>query len=229
MYEAYTVYMRILLAEDNQNLGQYVSAMLKENGYAVDWVKDGDAALRYARDPVPDLILLDLLLPKVDGIEVCKTLRSEGVMVPIIMLTALGESEDKVVGLDSGADDYLVKPFDQSELLARMRALLRRPPLTQSEVLEVQDVSLTAATRVALHGADEMQLTVKEYAILEYLMQNAGQVVSRNQILEHCWDLDYNPFSNIVEVYIRQLRTKLHDENEQYIETVRGAGYRFKR
>jgi len=221
--------MRILLAEDNQNLGQYVSAMLKENGYAVDWVKDGDAALRYARDPVPDLILLDLLLPKVDGIEVCKTLRSEGVMVPIIMLTALGESEDKVVGLDSGADDYLVKPFDQSELLARMRALLRRPPLTQSEVLEVQDVSLTAATRVALHGADEMQLTVKEYAILEYLMQNAGQVVSRNQILEHCWDLDYNPFSNIVEVYIRQLRTKLHDENEQYIETVRGAGYRFKR
>jgi DNA-binding response OmpR family regulator len=221
--------MRILLAEDTENLGRYVVAMLKENGYAVDWVKDGDAALRYAREPAPDLILLDILLPKVDGIEVCKTLRTEGVLVPIIMLTALGETEDRVLGLDSGADDYVVKPFDQNELLARIRALLRRPALIATEALAVQDVTLTAATRTALCGDEPLQLTVKEYAILEYLMQQAGQVVSRTQILEHCWDLDYNPFSNIVEVYIRQLRSKLHDTDEQYIETIRGAGYRFKR
>lgn len=221
--------MRILLAEDTESLGRYTKAMLEEAGYAVDWVKDGEAAIRYAADPVPDVILLDILLPKMDGITVCRTLRAQGNVVPIIMLTALGESEDRVEGLDSGADDYLVKPYEQSELLARIRALLRRPPLQHPDVLRVQDVHVTSSSQSVVQGDVPVSLTTKEYVILEYLMRHAGQVLSRAQILEHCWDLEYNPFSNIVDVYIRQLRTKLHDTDEKYLETVRGAGYRFKR
>ncbi len=225
----YTMYMRILIVEDTEHLGLYMQKALEEAGYAVDWARDGERGEALARDTNPDLMVLDIMLPKRDGITVSKNLRACNVHLPILMLTALGETGDRIAGLDSGADDYLVKPFDMDELLARIRALLRRPATRVAEVLVVQDIRLDTATRTVTQDDREVPLTVKEYAILEYLMRTAGTVVSRAQILEHCWDFAYNPFSNITDVYIRQLRAKLNDNHEQYIETIRGAGYRLRR
>ncbi|MBP9749205.1 MAG: response regulator transcription factor [Candidatus Pacebacteria bacterium] len=220
--------MRILVIEDTEHLALYIKKALEEAGYAVDLAHDGDKGESLARGTAPDLVVLDVMLPKRDGITVCKNLRADNVIMPILMLTALGESDDRVSGLDSGADDYLVKPFDMDELLARIRALLRRPSTRMAEVLTVQDLALDNATRTLTHAGRTVPLTLKEYAILEYLMRNANIVVSRAQILEHCWDFAYNPFSNITDVYIRQLRAKLHDDHEHYIETIRGAGYRLR-
>ncbi|MFM2381937.1 MAG: hypothetical protein RLZZ76_704 [Candidatus Parcubacteria bacterium] len=220
--------MRILVVEDNQKLAQYSKQLFEEEGYAVDVAFDGKTGERMAGSLVYDLIVLDVMLPEKDGIAVCTDLRTAGVVTPIILLTALGETEDKVLGLDSGADDYMVKPFEMKELLARTRSLLRRPQSTITGMLTVQDIELDSLRHVVLQNKKIVSLTLKEYVILEYLMRNVDTVVSREQLLEHCWDFAYSAFSNITDVYIRQLRKKLHDTDEKYIQTIRGVGYKFK-
>ena len=220
--------MRILIVEDNQKLAGYIKKALEQDGYAADCVYDGDIGERRAIWGKYDLVVLDIMLPIKDGITVCKNLRSQDVNIPIIILTAKGELDDKVEGLDSGADDYLVKPFELKELLARVRALLRRPKEKTSEILRAQDVSIDNAKHVAKQGNKTLSLTLKEYVVLEYLIRNKGQVVNREQILDHCWDFAFDSFSNIVDVYIKQLRKKLNDKNSKYIKTIRGVGYQFQ-
>ncbi|HRH25860.1 MAG TPA: response regulator transcription factor [Candidatus Paceibacterota bacterium] len=220
--------MRILLVEDNEKLAKYTKQMLEEEGYAVDQVGDGKTGERMARSGSHDLVILDVMLPEKDGMDVCKSLREDNINLPVIMITAKGEIEDRVEGLDSGADDYLVKPFDMKELIARTRALLRRPQKAFVDKLEVQDIVLDSNTHIVTKHGKPLSLTMKEYSILEYLMRNSGMVVTRELLLEHCWDFAYSAFSNITDVYIKQLRKKLKDDNETYIETIRGVGYKFK-
>lgn len=220
--------MRVLLVEDNKKLAQYIKQMFEEGGYSIDCAYDGEVGERMVQSGVYDVVILDVMLPLKDGIAVCTELREQDNTVPILMLTAKGEVDDKVQGLDSGADDYLVKPFEMKELLARTRALLRRPTEQFTGSLQVQDLVLDSAQRtIALRGK-ELRLTLKEYAILEYLMRNADIVVSREQVLEHCWDFAYSAFSNITDVYIKQLRKKLNDTDDHYIQTIRGVGYKLK-
>ncbi len=220
--------MRVLLVEDNKKLAKYIKQMFEEGGYSIDCAHDGEVGERMAESGVYDVVILDVMLPLKDGIAVCLALREQDNTVPILMLTAKGEVDDRVLGLDSGADDYLMKPFEMKELLARTRALLRRPVEQFTGTLQVQDLELDSAKRtIALRGK-ELRLTLKEYAILEYLMRNADTVVSREQVLEHCWDFAYSAFSNITDVYIKQLRKKLKDTNESYIQTIRGVGYKLK-
>lgn len=219
--------MRILVVEDNQKLAGYIKKALEQQSFAVDLIYDGEDGEKRASFGEYDLMILDIMLPKKDGVEVCRSLREQNINLPIIMLTAKGELDDKVEGLDAGADDYLVKPFELDELLARMRALLRRPQSKVAEVLQVQDIEIDNATHTAKQRGKDLQLTLKEYAVLEYLVRNSGRVVTREQILESCWDFAFDSFSNIVDVYIKQLRKKLHDKNERYIKTIRGVGYQF--
>lgn len=219
--------MRILLVEDNEKLSKYIVTMLTEEAFAVDAVHDGLTAERMILSGTYDLILLDIMLPEKDGIAVCKSVRAEGNVTPILMLTAKGEVPDRILGLDSGADDYLVKPFAMEELLARVRALLRRPQGKMQDELLVQDIVIQTGSRTVTKAGKPLSLTLKEYAILEYLMRNAGTTITREQILDHCWDFAYSAFSNITDVYIKQLRKKLGTENERYIKTVRGVGYLF--
>ncbi|MES2223915.1 MAG: response regulator transcription factor [Patescibacteria group bacterium] len=220
--------MRILIVEDNEKLAKYTKQTLEEEGYAVDAVHDGESGERMARLGHHDLLILDIMLPKKDGISVCKSLRKDDINLPIILLTAKGEFADRIEGLDSGADDYLVKPFNMDELLARVRALLRRPQEKIIALLQVQDIVLDNSKHIVTKGGKVLSLTLKEFSILEYLMRNAGQVVTREQLLEHCWDFAYSAFSNITDVYIKQLRKKLKDTNEKYIQTIRGVGYTYK-
>lgn len=220
--------MHILIVEDNQKLAGYIKQALEQQSYSADCVHDGDAGEEYAALGGYDLVILDVMLPKKDGIAVCKDLRERNVNIPVIMLTARGEIDDRVAGLDSGADDYLVKPFALKELLARVRALLRRPEQKTAEILTAQDVSLDGSSHVAQKGERLLSLTLKEYAVLEYLIRNKDRTVTRDQILEHCWDFAFDSFSNIVDVYIKQLRRKLNDKDEKYIRTIRGLGYRFQ-
>ncbi len=220
--------MRILVVEDNEKLASYIQQMLQENGYAVDICHEGVSGERLIYTGVYDLVLLDIMLPKKDGIAICKDVREKNVITPIIMITAKGDVGDRVEGLDSGADDYLVKPFDMKELVARVRALLRRPTQTFTDVLTVQDISIDSAKHEVTKAGALVPLTLKEYAILEYLLLHAGAVVTREQLLEHCWDFAYSAFSNITDVYVKQLRKKIGDTNETYIETIRGVGYKFK-
>ncbi len=220
--------MRILIVEDNAKIAQNIKTILEHHSFSVDIAPDGEVGERMGLSPTYDLIILDIMLPKKDGLNVCKSLRDKGVFTPILMLTALGEIEDRIEGLDSGADDYMVKPFAMQELLARIRALLRRPAEKQSEVLSAQDISIDPSKHLAEKAGEKISLTVKEYSVLEYLVRNKGQIISREKILEHCWDLASNTFSNIVDAHIKQLRKKLSDKNDEYIETIRGIGYRFK-
>lgn len=220
--------MRILIVEDNEKLAKYIKQTLTEEGYAVDTVYDGESGERMARSKNHDLIVMDIMLPKKDGVSLCKDLREDDVNVPIIMITAKGEVDEKIIGLDSGADDYLVKPFEMKELQARIRALLRRPQEKLNNTLEVQDIILDNTKHSVTQNGKSLALTLKEYAVLEYLMHNAGSVVTREQLLEHCWDFAYSAFSNITDAYIKQLRKKLKDTNEKYIQTIRGVGYSFK-
>jgi len=219
--------MRILVVEDNEKLAKYIKQMFEEEGYAIDSIYDGEQGERMAHSDNYDLVILDIMLPKKDGISVCKSLRKSNINIPIIMITAKGEVDDKILGLDSGADDYLVKPFEMKELLARVRALLRRPQNKIITKLKIQDIELNNTKHTAIKKGATLSLTLKEYAILEYLMMNADQVVTREQLLEHCWDFAYSAFSNITDVYIKQLRKKLKDKNEKYIKTIRGVGYTF--
>ena len=228
MNKGYTIPMRILVVEDNEKLSKYVTQMLEEAGYSVDVAFDGETGERMSGGNEYDLIILDIMLPKKDGLAVCKDLRNGGNNVPILMLTAMGEVDDKVAGLDSGADDYLVKPFEMKELLARTRSLLRRPQEKFVGKIVVQDLVLDGSRYVITKNGKDLSLTLKEYTILEYLMRNADTVITREQLLEHCWDFAYSAFSNITDVYIRQLRKKLNDTDEQYIQTIRGVGYKLK-
>ncbi len=220
--------MRILIVEDNQKLAGYIKKALKQESYCVDCVYDGEMGEKRASFGEYDLVILDIMLPKKDGFAVCKNLRKRNVNMPIILLTAREETDDKVKGLDSGADDYLTKPFELAELSARVRALLRRPKDKTTEILQAQDVAVDNSKHTIKKGKTELQLTLKEYAVLEYLVRNKGQVLGREQILEHCWDFAFDSFSNIVDVYIKQLRRKLDDKNEKYIKTVRGIGYQME-
>lgn len=225
MNAMYTIHMRILVVEDNEKLARYIKQMFEGEGYAVDVVHDGMRGERMAQGGHYDAIILDGMLPEKDGMVVCRELRNQDILTPILMLTARGGVDDRVVGLDSGADDYLVKPFDMKELLARVRSLLRRPREKFMGVVVVQDLVLDSDKHLLTQGGKSIPLTQKEYAILEYLMRNADRVVTREELLEHCWDFAYSAFSNITDVYIRQIRKKLNDTNERYIQTVRGTGY----
>lgn len=220
--------MRILIVEDNEKLAGYVKKALERKSYAVDCVYDGEAGEKRAIFGEYDLIILDIMLPQKDGIAVCRDLREKNINLPIIMLTAKGELDDKIEGLDSGADDYLVKPFDLDELLARVRALLRRPGEKMEEILTAQDISIDSANYTITKSGKPLLLTLKEHAVIEYLIRNKGRVLTRDQILDHCWDFAFDSFSNVVDAFIRLLRKKLNDNDEKYIKTVRGIGYKFQ-
>ncbi len=220
--------MKILIVEDNQRLAGYIKKALEQKSYSVDCVYDGESGERRAEFGEYDAVILDVMLPKKDGVSVCRDLRERDVNLPIIMLTAKGELDDKIDGLDSGADDYLVKPFELNELLARIRALLRRPKEKKAEILIAKDIVIDNAKHNITKKGETLSLTLKEYAVLEYLIRNKNQVLTRDQILEHCWDFAFDSFSNIVDVYIKQLRKKLSSNNEKYIKTIRGVGYQFQ-
>lgn len=219
--------MRILIIEDNEKLARYTKQMLEEEGYAVDTSNDGESGERISRSKNHDLIILDIMIPKKDGVSVCKSLRKDNINIPIIMITAKGELDDRILGLDSGADDYLIKPFEMEELLARVRALLRRPKEKIINQIKIKDIILNNNKHSVTQKGVPLLLTLKEYSILEHLMINADNVVTREELLEHCWDFAYSAFSNITDVYIKQLRKKLKDKNEKYIKTIRGVGYSF--
>ena len=218
--------MRLLIVEDEPNIAAFLDRGLSEEGYAVDVVHNGNDALDWAASAEYDAIVLDVLLPGRDGFAVCRELRARGVQTPVLMLTARDAVDDRVTGLDSGADDYLVKPFAFKELLARLRALTRRPIESRSTQLRVADLTLDTLARTAQRGDRRIELTAKEYSLLEYLMRHPGRVLSRTQIAEHVWDFDFLSESNVVDVYIRYLRRKIDDGFERkLIKTMRGAGY----
>jgi len=222
--------MRILVIEDEKKIADFIKRGLKEEGYAVDAAHDGEAGLFLAKTNDYDLILLDLMLPKIDGITVCKKLREGKILSPIIMLTAKDAVEDKVTGLDAGADDYLTKPFAFEELLARIRAILRKKgEQQQATKLSVGDLMLDLYTHKVTRAGKEIELTSKEYALLEYLMRNSGKVVTRTMISEHVWDIDFDTFTNVIDVYINYLRNKIDSaDKKKLIQTVRGRGYILK-
>ena len=222
--------MRILVVEDEKKIADFIKRGLKEEGFAVDTAQDGENGLFLAKTNNYDLILLDLMLPKLDGIEVCKKLREEKISLPIIMLTAKDAVKDKVTGLDAGADDYLTKPFAFEELLARIRVILRKKSEQQQAAkLQVGDLSLDLTTHKVTRAGKEIELTTKEFALLEYLMRNEGKVVTRTMISEHVWDIDFDTFTNVIDVYINYLRNKIDSDNKKkLIQTVRGRGYILK-
>jgi len=219
--------MRVLIVEDERRIADFISRGLFEQGYAVDVAYDGDEALHWPDVAEFDVVILDVMLPVRDGIEVCRTLRERGLRTPILMLTARDAVEDRVRGLDSGADDYLVKPFAFAELLARLRALTRREPVALGTVLRVSDLILDTTTREASRQGMSLELTSKEYALLEYLMRHPNQVLTRTMIAEHVWNYDFDNATNVIDVHIRNLRRKIDDPfPTKLIQTVRGAGYR---
>jgi len=218
--------MRILLVEDEPDAAQMLAKGLREQSYAVDVAKDGETAVYQAGVNDYDLVILDVMLPLKDGFEVCRELRAEGLSFPILMLTARDAPPDRVVGLDMGADDYLTKPFDFHELLARLRALLRRGPALRPETVEVSDLSIDMRARRVRRGARQIELTAKEYALLEYLARRAGEVVSRAEIAEHVWEENFDPFSNLIEVYVQRLRRKIDEgHTPKLLRTRRVEGY----
>ena len=217
---------RILLVEDEEKLAKFVQLELSYEGYEVDVANDGLTGLMTARDKDPDLIILDWMMPGLTGVEVCRRLRQTGSQTPIILLTAKDEVKDRVEGLDAGADDYVVKPFSIEELLARVRAHLRRNEPQEADSLVFDNLTLNRKTRQITRGQREIELTAKEFDLLEYLMTNPKQVLTRDRILEEVWGYDFMGDSNIIEVYIRYLRLKLEAEGEKrLIQTVRGVGY----
>jgi DNA-binding response OmpR family regulator len=219
--------MRILIVEDNRSLNKSLVRSLEEDGHAVDAAFDGDEGEYLAEITDYDTIILDIMLPKKNGIDVCRDLRGKGVRTPILMLTARDTIEDRVIGLDSGADDYLVKPFALAELRARLRALLRRDLPDKSGGLQVGDLVLDPATHKVERDGKPIALTSKEFALLEYFMRNPERLITREMAEEHVWDYDYEGVSNVIDVYIRRLRRKVDDPYPiKLLETVRGAGYR---
>ncbi len=221
--------MRVLVVEDDVKMASLLRRGLLEEGLSADVARTGDDALWMAEATEYDAIVLDVMLPGLDGFEVCRRLRESGRWSPVLMLTARDAVEDRVAGLDAGADDYLTKPFSFAELLARLRALARRPALERPTVLEAGDLRLDPATRQAWRGETEIELSAKEFALLETFMRRPGAVLTRYQLLEHCWDYGYENRSNVVDVYVRYLREKIDRPfGRSSLETVRGVGYRFK-
>lgn len=221
--------MRILVVEDEPEAAKVLAKGLREHAFAVDTAFDGREALEHVAINDYDLIILDVLLPGISGLEVCRRVRLEGTAVPILMLTARGEPDQRVDGLDAGADDYLPKPYHFPELLARMRALLRRGPALGSSVLTVEDLSIDTRARKVERAGRPIQLTTKEYGLLHYLARRQGEVVGRAEIAEHVWDDSFDPMSNLIEVYIQRLRRKVDDGYApKLIHTRRGAGYVLK-
>ena len=218
--------MRLLLAEDDAVIAAGLAKGLREQAYAVDVASDGDAAVYQAAVNPYDVIVLDVMLPKRDGFAVCRELRRRGLRVPVLMLTARDAVADRIAGLDTGADDYLTKPFEFGELLARLRALLRRPTALTPAVLRVGDLELDTHGQRATRAGHALALTTKEYALVEYLARNAGRVVGRAEISDHVWDDHYDPCSNLIESYINRVRRKLDLPGlAPLIHTRRGAGY----
>jgi DNA-binding response OmpR family regulator len=220
--------MRVLIIEDNEKLAKSLKKGLELEGFAADYLLDGEAGLRRieAAKSTYDAVILDRMLPGMDGLEVCRQLRKQHIKTPLLMLTAKDSLGDRVEGLNAGADDYLVKPFAFGEVLARLHALLRRPQETYAEEFEVGPISLNPATHRVLKSGKEIKLTQREFAILLYMVKNPDRVLSRQEILDHAWDYDFNTFSNIVDVKIKNLRKKIGDSKANYIETIRGVGYR---
>jgi heavy metal response regulator len=220
--------MRILVIEDERKIASFIKRGLREEGYIVDIALDGDEGYRLTAENDYALIILDIMLPKKDGITLCRQLRHDGIESPVLMLTAKDSVQDKVRGLDSGADDYLTKPFAFEELLARIRALLRKG-VQRSARLQVGDLVLDTAAHKATRSGREIVLTMKEYALLAYLMRNAATVVTRTMIAENIWEIDFDTGTNIIDVYINYLRNKIDSGHEKkLIQTVRGRGYVIK-
>jgi DNA-binding response OmpR family regulator len=223
--------MKILICEDDVRLARALKRALEEELHSVEVVEDGEAAFELGSEPTLDVIVLDIMLPGMDGLEVCRRLRAAGVYTPILILTARGDIEDRVGGLDAGADDYLPKPFALPELMARMRALSRRKSasIEAGRMLQAGDLALNPSTHSAIRGGREIYLTVKEFVLLELLMRHKGQVLTRSQILDHVWEFDNDLTSNVVDIYMHYLRNKIDKGfNPQMIQTVRGVGYRLK-
>jgi two-component system OmpR family response regulator len=221
--------VRVLIVEDELRMASLIRRGLSKEGLACDIASTGEDALWMAKAADYDAIVLDVMLPGISGFETCHRLRSNGVWAPVLMLTARESVEDRVAGLDNGADDYLVKPFAFAELLARLRALARRGEHERPTVLEVDDLKLDPATRRVWRGSTEIQLSAKEFALLETFMRRPDEVLSRLHLLEHAWDFAYENRSNVVDVYIRHLRTKIDEPfGRRSLETVRGAGYRLR-
>lgn len=221
--------MKILVVEDEKDLNSVISRHLKKNNFSVDSVFNGEDALDYLSYENYDLVILDIMMPKISGYQVIKELRTKKNDTPVLMLTAKDSIDDKVKGLDSGADDYLVKPFDFNELLARIRAIIRRKYGNISNELVIEDLVLDLAKKTVTRNNINIDLTAKEYEVLEYLMQNKGHILSREQIREHVWDFDYDGESNIIDVLIKNIRKKIDiDSSKQLISTKRGLGYVIK-
>lgn len=222
--------MRILLVEDNRRLSDSLRLSLEDDGYAVDTAYDGQDGEEMAELTPYALIILDVMLPIKNGVDVCRSLRNRRINTPILMLTARDALEDRVVGLDSGADDYLVKPFEMQELRARLRALLRRESDDKSGLITIADLVLDPATHFVKRGEQSIDLTSREYALLEYLMRNPNRLITRQMAESHLWSYDATVMSNVVDVYIRRLRRKIDDPFDvKLIETIRGSGYRLRR
>ena len=218
--------MRILLVEDESRVAGFIAKGLREQAYAVDIASDGEQALYQAAVNQYDIVILDVMLPVKDGHTVCRELRASGFRTPILMLTARGSVDDRVEGLDSGADDYLAKPFDFKELLARLRALLRRTAGLRPAVAQVADLTLDTASHAVTRAGKPVSLTAKEYALIEFLVLNEVRVVGREQIGQHVWDENFDPFSNVIDVYIKRLRSKLDTGfSRRLIHTRKGEGY----
>ena len=221
--------MRVLVVEDEAKLRDLLRRGLDEEGYAADVADRGEEALWMARAVAYDAIVLDVMLPGADGFEICRRLRSNGVWAPVLMLTARDEIDDRVSGLDAGADDYLTKPFAFEELLARLRALTRRTPLERPAVLEIGDLRLDPAAHTAWRGDQELDLTAKEFALLELFMRRPGVTLSRTQLLDGAWDIAFESRSNVIDVYVRYLREKIDRPFGRHsIQTIRGVGYRLQ-
>jgi heavy metal response regulator len=221
--------MRLLVVEDEKKVANFIKKGLQEEGYAVDLASDGKTGLTMGLDGVHDLIILDINLPRMDGLSVLQELRKKKVTTPVLLLTVRTAIEDKVIGLDTGADDYLTKPFAFQELLARVRALLRRRAEAESPLLQVADLTLDPATRFVSRGDEQIELTAKEFALLAYFMRNPGRVLTRTMIAEHVWDYDFDPMTNVIDVYVNYLRKKIEAGGEpKLIHTVRGVGYVMK-
>jgi DNA-binding response OmpR family regulator len=219
--------MRVLVVEDDAGIAKFIHQGLNEAGYAVDVASNGREGVNYAIAADYDIIVLDVLLPELDGLSVLKTLRQRGLQTPVLLLTALDTVQDRVLGLDAGADDYLIKPFDFTELLARLRALLRRPPLQTDVVLQVGNLEMDTVQRLVRRGDRLIELSPREFSLLEYLMRHPHQVLSRTQIAQHVWSFDFYGDFKVIDVYIGYLRRKIdRNETTSLIQTVRGVGYR---
>lgn len=221
--------MRLLVVEDEKKVASFIQQGLAEEGYAVDVASDGIVGLEMALDGVHDLIILDLSLPKQDGLSVLQALRQAKVKTPVLLLTVRANIEDKVLGLDAGADDYLTKPFAFQELVARIRALLRRRAEAEPPILQVADLTLDPARRIVSRQGEKVELTPKEFSLLDYFMRNPGRVLTRTMIAEHVWDYTFDTTTNVIDVYVNYLRKKIDSDREpKLLYTVRGVGYVLK-